>query len=274
MGEHIVQAMAGQRGGWQGNGPVNIETLNQAVLTAVLTGVIESMRTPLVLVPNVGAAQTSRLGGDHIGKLVEGLPLSGKVARNNIAEMVAKFGADSYEVVGGQRAGRQTEWLLAVRRASGATTYFDTSAGFSASGAVGKGYLKPVQITKRDHPAPHVAALTRQFQIPAVMVQNAYNLDPTEKRVNLKLWEKVGAEINANVGPDIKPPSKASEEVLRRTAANMKLWADAMGLDYSKKNAADAKAEFLLRIWHELTGMFGLPADPAFEQRLRRNARG
>ncbi|MFD6340749.1 hypothetical protein, partial [Streptomyces sp. NPDC060210] len=274
MGSHIFDAMAGQRGGWQ-NGNIDSAILNQAVLTATLTGLIESIRTPFVLVPNVGAVNTSRLGGHHIGNLAEGLPLSGKAAIMDKKQKIADHGKDSYEVIGGQKAGRQTEWLLAVRRASGAQTYFNNSSGFSTSGSVGTGYLKPVPLNKSGHLAPEIVALTRQFQVPATLVQQAFNLPVTEKRVSKKLWERVDSEINNNnAGSHIQPPSPASEEVLRRTAANMRLWADAMQLDYSESNSEQAKGDFLLKIWHELTGMFGVTSDPTFEQRLRRIANG
>ncbi|MGI5406452.1 eCIS core domain-containing protein [Streptomyces chartreusis] len=269
MGGHVLDALAGNRNLWQGNTVPNAQTLDQAVFTATLIGLIETGRTPFTMVPNIAAANASKLGGPHIAGLVTGLPLSGPAARFNKKDMVEQHGRDSYEVVGGQAAGRQTEWFLAARRASNRETYFDTSVGVSVSETVGKGFLKSPTIKKQGHPAPQIDELTKKFKgVPGWMVQKAYNLGgDKDMRVGPALWEKVGSEIRNKT--ELQPPSKASEEVLRRTAANLKLWADAKGLVYSP-NDPKAKGKFLVEIYRELVKIVGIPADSAFESRLER----
>ncbi|MER5940172.1 DUF4157 domain-containing protein [Streptomyces sp. NPDC001928] len=276
MGARVLESLAGNRNQWQGNDLPDVKTLDQAVFTATLIGLIETGRTPFTMVPNISAASTSKLGGPHIADLVSGLPLSGPAARFNKKDMVQKYGRDSYEVIGGQAAGRQTEWLLAARRRSGLPTYRDnvnTSVGVSVSETIGKGFLKTPNVKREGHAAPDIDELTKKFQgVPGWMVQKAYSLGGKEDmRVGPALWEKVGSEIKNKT--ELQPPSKASEEVLRRTAANLKLWADTKGLVYSP-NDPKAKGKFLVEIYRELVGIVGIPVDSAFVSRLERGING
>ncbi|MFJ7995790.1 DUF4157 domain-containing protein [Streptomyces sp. NPDC096310] len=269
MGQHVLDALAGNRNLWQGNTVPNAQTLDQAVFTATLIGLIETGRTPFTMVPNIAAVSASKLGGPHIADLVTGLPLSGAAARFDRKDKVAKFGRDSYEVVGGQAAGRQTAWLLAARRESGRDSYMDTSTGVSVTEKIGKGFLKNPNVKQNGHPAPGIDELRKQFKgVPGWMIQKAYTLGGQgDMRVGPALWQKVGSEIKNKTA--LQPPSRASEEVLRRTAANLKLWADAKGLTYSP-NDPQAKGEFLMEIYRDLVRIVGIPADSAFESRLKR----
>ncbi|MCN9241496.1 DUF4157 domain-containing protein [Streptomyces sp. RY43-2] len=273
MGGRMLESLAGKRDKWQGGQLPNVNTMEQAVFTATLIGLIETGRTPFVMVPNLAAVMASKSGGPHIAELLPELPLSGRAAINNKEDMKEKFGEFSYQVIGGQAAGRQTEWLLAARRMSGLPTYWDDlSSGASVSESVGEGFLNPPKPKGKKHLAPEIHTLMQRFkEVSGHMVQNAYGIGGDKMRAAKPLWEKVAEEIGKDT--PLRPPTAASEEVLRRTAVNLKIWADAKGLVYSPKDPK-AKGKFLVEIYRELVGIVGMPADSAFESRLERGYNG
>ncbi|MEV5986944.1 DUF4157 domain-containing protein [Streptomyces sp. NPDC052051] len=273
MGGRMLESLAGERDKWQGSQLPTVNTMEQAVFTATLIGLIETGRTPFVMVPNLAAVMASEAGGPHIANLLPELPLSGRAAINNKEAMKGKFGEFSYQVIGGQAAGRQTEWLLAARRMSGLPTYWDdVSSGASVSESVGTGFLNPPKPKGKKHLAPEIHTLMQRFkEVSGHMVQNAYGIGGDKMRAAKPLWERVAEEIR-NKTP-LQPPTAASEEVLRRTAVNLKIWADAKGLVYSPKDPK-AKGKFLVEIYRELVGIVGMPADSAFESKLERGYHG
>ncbi|QKW08717.1 DUF4157 domain-containing protein [Streptomyces sp. NA04227] len=266
MGGLILDAAGGNRAGWQGGTKFDNESLNRAALAATLLGVIEPLRTPFVMVPNLATVDVSHRGGLHIADTIGTTPLSGGPVRPGSKRTKGDYGDDT---TGAQEAGRQTEWLLASLRAMGAPTYFDTSQGLSTSTSIGTGYLSRTPTAPNDQMG-QLQALSKQFDISGKIIQQAHGLEvnPNLNRNNPRLWESVGESMSTGSSAQMTP-SPAAEVVLQRTADNMKLWADTMKLDYSKDQASKAKGDFLVKIYKEFTNILNIPADPSFEARLR-----
>ncbi|WP_242436051.1 DUF4157 domain-containing protein [Streptomyces sp. Root369] len=268
-GQGVLDVQAGTRtsGLWQANASDlssdELAKLNRYGLMGVLLGRIETGRSPFSAVPNLSVAAASARGGQHIAQSLPGLPLSGRKGDYGTT------GPDKNK--GGAAAGRDLEALLGLRRGAGADTFLDDalkSQSLTTSGLVIPSNLAQANEGNRmlSSQQPELSKVAAQFKLSPKFVRDTFGID--SGRGVKGLWEDVGSQVRNKVEPQ---PSGAAEEVLRRMAASMKIWADSMDLDFSsEQNKRKAQGEFLEKVWDEMRGQLGLPDDAAFRARLKR----
>ncbi|MFJ3987082.1 DUF4157 domain-containing protein [Streptomyces sp. NPDC090032] len=268
-GQGVLDVQSGRRtsGLWGANAsdlaPEEIAKLNRYGLMGTLLGRIEPGRSPFSAIPNLSVASASARGGQHIADSLAGLPLSGRKGDYGTT------GPDARK--GGAPAGRDLEALLGLRRGAGFDTYFDDQLkrqSLTTSGLVIPSNLAQVNESNPmfSSKQPEMSRMAAQFKLNPKFVRNAFGIE--SGRGPNGLWESVGSQVRNKVEPQ---PTGAAEEVLTRTAASMKIWAEAMDLDFSdEQDKRKAQGEFLVRVWDEMRGLLGLPDDAAFRARLRR----
>ncbi|MGW6903135.1 eCIS core domain-containing protein [Streptomyces sp. NPDC054940] len=268
-GQGVLDVQAGTRTGglWGANAadlsPDDIAKLNRYGLMGVLLGRIETGRSPFAAVPNLSVAAASARGGQHIAQSLAGLPLSGRKG---------DYGTTSPDKnKGGAAAGRDLEALLGFRRGAGLDTFLDDalkSQSLTTSGLVIPSNLGQANEGNRmfSPQQPELSKVAAQFKLSPKFVRDTFGIE--SGRGVKGLWEDVGNQVKNKVEPQ---PSGAAEEVLRRMAASMKIWADSMDLDFSsEQDKRKAQGEFLVKVWDEMRGQLGLPDDAAFRARLKR----